>query len=253
MIDMKRICILLVALVFVLSSCKTSTYTVSLPIPNKIPNLVPVVNFNDMSLVYGCELVPVANDDDVEAAVNNSTLRVDEFTRLFTFVPKRVSYAKGSYASKVLKTGTYYPIKEKTYKSYANPSQRLAEIPLYLHMYNMEICKNVCNMTQEQYGYIELSILRHEVNVKFPCAIIEVRIYDRNNKLVGIYNGTGVITRKDKKTAKYGKRFLANMSAMGKQLYIDSFAKALNEIKVQISQDSQRLTAELNKAGTISK
>lgn len=250
---MKRIYILLVTVAFVLSACKTSTYTVSLPIPNKLPNLVPSVNYNDLSMIYGCEIVPVANDDDIEAAVINSTLRVDEFTRLFTFVPKKANYFNGSYSSTVLKTGTSYPIKEKTFKSFAKPYQRYAEIPLYLHIYNMEICKNVCNMTKEQYGYIELTVLRHEIDVKFPCAIVEVRIYDKDKKLIGLYNGTGMITKNDKKTAKYNKRFMSNKSAMIRQLYIDSFAKALNDIKVQIAQDSQRLTSELNKSGAISK
>lgn len=250
---MKRICILLAAVAFVLSACKTSTYTVSMPIPNKLPNLVTTVNYTDLSMVYGCEIIPIANDDAIEAAVENSTLQVDEFTRLFTFVPKRTRYINGSYPSKVIKTGTYYPIKEKTFKSFAKPYQRYAEIPLYMHIYNMEICKNVCNMTKEQYGYIELSILRHEIDIKYPCAIVEVRIYDKDKKMVGIYNGTGMITKKDKKASKYIKRFGANKSAMTKQLYIDSFAKALNEIKVQISQDSQRLTSELNKSGAISK
>lgn len=250
---MKRFYLIIAVLSILFSSCKTATYTTSMPIPNKLPNLIPMVNFTDISMVYGCEIVPVANDSDVENAVIGTTLNVNEVTRNFTFVPKKTGLAGSVYANKVIKTGYNFPIVEKTYTGYARSAQKYAEIPMYLHMYNMEICKNVCNMTKEQYGYMELSILRHEIDVKFPCAIIEVRIYDKDKNLVGIYNGTGMITKKDKKAAKYRKRFAANPSAMGKQLYIDSFAKALNDVKVQISQDVLRLTTELNRGGAISK
>ena len=246
---MKKMFALMAIVVIVFCGCRTSEskvayYRMALPIPNKIPNLVKMVDNTDIGLVYGMDLVPVAEDAQTENAVLGSKMNIKDATRAYTYMPRLNGSTSQHYELwKYNEVGNKVPVKYVPYSSHA-----YAEIPLYLHMFDVEMSRNVCEMTPEQYGYIELKVIRHDVISSLPIAIVEVRIYDKNKALVAIYNGTGIISAEELGSDEYEDY---NGLETRRKLYIESFAKALNDIKVQIAQDSQRLNTALRQGGSI--
>lgn len=235
--------------VIVFCSCRTSMskvayYRIALPIPNKIPNLVLLVDNTDIGLVYGMDVVPVAEDAQTENAVLSSQMNIKDVTRTYTYMPRLYGSTSNHYELwKYNEANNKVPVKYVPYSSHA-----YVEIPLYLHMFDVEMSRNVCEMSPEKYGYMELKVLRHDVTSALPIAIVEVRVYDKNKNLLALYNGTGVISEDELDSEEYEDY---NGLETRRKLYIDSFAKALNDIKVQIAQDYQRLNTQLRQSGSI--
>ena len=244
---MKKMFVLMVVAAIVFSAChsesKVAYYRMALPIPSKIPNLVKMVDNSDLGMVYGMDIIPVAEETQTETAVLDSKVNTKE-TRAYTYMPRQSGSSSDHYIIwKYNEAGEKIPMK---YVPYSNHT--FAELPLYYHMFEMEMSRNVCEMTQEQYGYLELKVLRHDVLSSWPIAIVEVKIFDKNKTLVALYNGTGIITEDELDSDEYEDY---DGLERRRKLYIDSFAKALNDIKVQNAQDSQRLNTVLRQNGAI--
>lgn len=150
-----------------------------------------------------------------------------------------------------------------TLEDYANSTVGASQDEL--NFFTKEVEQNLIDPYGDKHGYIVLRRIRYEVKLGLGWSFVggflvcvpflfgapastpkfkmtyEVRILDKNRKLIGKYEGTGI-----------GKAAAAmywgyNIKGAVRKAYTDAWNNAFSQIRTQIQKDSGRLTEALTK------